>query len=150
SELMSRVEHAGIASAFRCLGTLPYADLATLMRGSVALVNPSLFEGWSTTVEEAKSLGKRIVLSNLPVHREQAPVRGVFFDPRNPEELADKLWDVWSSFDLAEEARAQDASESALPSRQAAFAKAYEKIALEVVGAPRPRVDHGQAGASSA
>lgn len=150
ADLMARVERSGIATAFRCLGTLPYADLVTLMRGSVALVNPSLFEGWSTTVEEAKSLGKRIVLSNLPVHREQAPARGVFFDPRDPEDLADKLCDVWSSFDAADEARAANTAEVELPSREAAFAESYEKIVFEIVGAPRTRAERGPAGASSA
>jgi glycosyltransferase involved in cell wall biosynthesis len=42
------------------------------MRASTALINPSLFEGWSTTVEEAKSTGTPMILSDLGVHREQA------------------------------------------------------------------------------
>ncbi len=39
---------------------------------STALINPSQFEGWSTTVEEAKSLGVKMLLSDLEVHKEQA------------------------------------------------------------------------------
>lgn len=38
-----------------------------------ALLNPSRFEGWSTTVEEAKAAGTPMILSDIPVHREQAP-----------------------------------------------------------------------------
>lgn len=33
-------------------------------------VNPSFYEGWSTTVEEAKSIGVPLLLSDIPVHRE--------------------------------------------------------------------------------
>lgn len=39
---------------------------------AAVVVNPSKFEGWSTTVEEGKSLNKRLALSNLNVHKEQA------------------------------------------------------------------------------
>ena len=50
------------------------------MRGAVAIVNPSLSEGWSTNVEEARALGVPMVLSDIAVHREQAGDRAVFFD----------------------------------------------------------------------
>ena len=55
------------------------------------MLQPSLFEGWSTTVEEAKSVGKPILLSCLPVHYEQNPPRGVFFDPMNADDLAEAM-----------------------------------------------------------
>ena len=42
------------------------------MCASVALLNPSHFEGWSTTVEEARALGVPMLLSDLDVHLEQA------------------------------------------------------------------------------
>ena len=55
--LKRAVEAAGVQSQFRLLGMIPYPDVRGLMRNAAALVNPSLSEGWSTTVEEAKSLG---------------------------------------------------------------------------------------------
>jgi glycosyltransferase involved in cell wall biosynthesis len=149
ADLMERAAHAGVAATFRCLGTLPYTDLLTLMRGSVAVVNPSLFEGWSTTVEEAKSLGKRIVLSDLPVHREQAPARGVYFNPRDAEDLAEKLWQVWSSFDADADASAALAAAQELPARLAAYAAAYEGIVLDVMAMERAHPDRGQSRASA-
>lgn len=45
------------------LGLVPRSDVIALMRYSISLINPSFFEGWSTTVEEAKSMGKQIILS---------------------------------------------------------------------------------------
>ena len=70
---------------------------------SLGYINPSFFEGWSTTVEEAKYRGKPILLSDLKVHREQAPAKGVFFDPNDPEDLAKKMWDLWQQATLNED-----------------------------------------------
>lgn len=86
--LMARSAELGVADLFRPLGLIPYGDVALLMRASVALINPSLFEGWSTTVEEAKATGTPMILSDLRVHREQAATEAAFFDPRDPEALA--------------------------------------------------------------
>jgi len=43
-------------------------------------------------MEEARTLGKTIVLSDIPVHREQAPHQGVYFDPHEPEEPLQPLF----------------------------------------------------------
>jgi glycosyltransferase involved in cell wall biosynthesis len=75
----ARVADAGINDQFRILGSVPYADVGALMQGCAALINPSKFEGWSTTVEEAKALGIRMILSDLRVHREQAQGAADFF-----------------------------------------------------------------------
>lgn len=73
---------------FRFLGMIPTMHLHALLHNCVALINPSLFEGWSTTVEEAKSVGTPMILSDLVVHREQADSLATFFDPTRPEDLA--------------------------------------------------------------
>src|SRR5262249_9754797 len=77
------------------LGEIPSRHVALLMRASVATVNPSLFEGWSTTVEEAKSLGVRTVVSDLAVHREQLGADAEFFDPHDVAAIAASLEKVW-------------------------------------------------------
>jgi glycosyltransferase involved in cell wall biosynthesis len=94
--LVESAKGYGISGSFRVLGLVPYPDLVGLIINSVALINPSLFEGWSTTVEEAKAFGKRILLSDIPVHREQAPDFGLYFPPNDPEALADLMLTVWS------------------------------------------------------
>ncbi|MFW8590316.1 glycosyltransferase [Glaciecola sp. 2405UD65-10] len=75
---------------YKVLGLIPGSDVLALMAGSSFVLNPSLFEGWSSTVEEAKSLSKKMILSDIPIHREQEPKHGefLFFDPRNIESLA--------------------------------------------------------------
>jgi len=86
--LRSLVVSYGLEDNFRFLGMVPRQHVFALMRTCVALVNPSLFEGWSSTVEEAKSLGVPMLLSNLGVHVEQAESTAHFFDPHVPEQLA--------------------------------------------------------------
>lgn len=90
-QLKNLVESLGLASNFRMLGVIPYQHVVALMLSSSALINPSKFEGWSTTVEEAKSLGVKMLLSDLKVHKEQAGEFANFFSPNSPEDLAELL-----------------------------------------------------------
>ena len=55
---------------------------------ALSYIQPSLFEGWSTTVEDAKCMNQHIILSNLPVHLEQIDYNVDFFDPHDPVQLA--------------------------------------------------------------
>jgi glycosyltransferase involved in cell wall biosynthesis len=86
--LSARIQDAGISNQFRILGSIPYADVGALLQGCAALINPSKFEGWSTTVEEAKVLGIRMILSDLRVHREQASGMADYFLPDDAAALA--------------------------------------------------------------
>jgi glycosyltransferase involved in cell wall biosynthesis len=131
--LMRRVAEAGIGRSFRVLGRIPYADLGALMRHAVAIVNPSRFEGWSTSVEEAKSLGKQVVLSDLAVHREQAPERAFFFDPFDPDAAAAALRGAWEAHSPDADADAAARAACGLPERRRAFALAYASIVREVL-----------------
>lgn len=87
----SAIAQSDVVENFRLLGLLPYEDLMPLMCASVALLNPSHFEGWSTTVEEARALGVPMLLSDLDVHLEQAKGIARFFDRHSAESLANAL-----------------------------------------------------------
>jgi glycosyltransferase involved in cell wall biosynthesis/ubiquinone/menaquinone biosynthesis C-methylase UbiE len=130
-ELMAQAEVLGVLSSFRTLGVIPYQDLVGLMVNAVALINPSRAEGWSTSVEEAKSLGKRIVLSDIPVHREQAPLDGVYVDPDDPVGLANAMRGLLSTFDAKVEKRRMASAKQELPSRVRAFSETYQGIVFE-------------------
>lgn len=93
--VLARLTSAGVADQFRLLGLIPYEHVAPLMVGSVAVLNPSLFEGWSTTVEEARALQVPLVLSDLGVHKEQATGLARFFDRTSAPSLAEVLLEVW-------------------------------------------------------
>ena len=55
---------------------------------SLAVINPSLYEGLSTSVEEAKLLNKKVILSNISTHKEQANINCSFFNIYDYKKLA--------------------------------------------------------------
>lgn len=73
---------------------IPLPHVYALLRASTALINPSRFEGWSTTVEEAKSFGVPMILSDIDVHREQSSGAARYFGIDDPVLLADHLMEV--------------------------------------------------------
>lgn len=73
------------------LGFIPRDEQLRLMEQAIAIVQPSLFEGWSTVVEDAKAIGQFIVLSSLPIHKEQINTNCLFFEPFDVEDLALKM-----------------------------------------------------------
>jgi glycosyltransferase involved in cell wall biosynthesis len=88
--VMARAKALGVQNHFRHLGLIPYADVFALNAAAHRLINPSLFEGWSTTVEEAKALGTPMILSDISLHREQAP-DATFFARTSAQDLAECL-----------------------------------------------------------
>lgn len=90
-QLRSRIESSAVRDQIRLLGVIPYEDVINLNAGALAVINPSRFEGWSTSVEEAKALGTPLILSNLAVHIEQTKNTGNYFDPDAAEALAEHL-----------------------------------------------------------
>lgn len=70
-EILEFIQRFAIQDHVKLVGVLKKEVLNVFYRESALLINPSRFEGWSTTVEEGKALGKRMVLSDIPVHREQ-------------------------------------------------------------------------------
>ncbi len=95
ASLQCDLEKRGLKSHIRILGLLPRQVQVQLFRRAAAVVQPSLFEGWSALVEDARTLGKRIYVSDIPVHREQQPTNGVFFHPDRAEELAELVAKDW-------------------------------------------------------
>ncbi|MEP0870513.1 glycosyltransferase family 4 protein [Trichocoleus desertorum AS-A10] len=96
SDLILQTIHTyDLAQQFLVLGLISRSDQIQLMRRSIAVLQPSLFEGWSTVVEDARCLGKPMILSNFPVHIEQNPPESIYFERNSPEDLADALAKSW-------------------------------------------------------
>ena len=90
-EFLNFLKRLKVRDQFIILGVIPYEEMISLMYYSNAVINPSLFEGWSTTVEESKTLNKKILLSRIPVHIEQNPINGKYFNSSSYLELADEM-----------------------------------------------------------
>jgi len=131
--LEKRIAELGIGDRYIRLGVVPYSDLLALMKESVCLINPSLFEGWSTTVEEARAMDKFILLSDIPVHREQTPQKSAFFGIDDAAKLADLMWAQWQVY-VSENAadRAWTGLSNAHAARRTAFARRYDEIVSRV------------------
>jgi len=95
-------------------------------------LNPSLFEGFGLSVDEARSTGKKILLSDIPVHREQDVPQGVFFDPRNVEDLAKKLESIWLDTLPGPHLEMEFEARKNLPQRLAACANSLMAVVQEV------------------
>jgi glycosyltransferase involved in cell wall biosynthesis len=91
------LEQHSLSDAIRILDLIPRADQVALMRRAIAMLQPSRFEGWSTVVEDARTLGKPIVVSDIGVHREQSPPRAVFAPVDDAEAWADAMEVLWSA-----------------------------------------------------
>ena len=125
SELMRYCEEKNIKESLIILGIIPYQDLQSLMAASIAIINPSRFEGWSTTVEEAKTIGKPLLLSDISVHREQAPEVGQFFKVDDPIGLSMLMLDLFLSYKQDERVHPD---QSRYLERQLLFAQNYLDI----------------------
>lgn len=93
--LLNLIKTHGLESQIRHLGLLDRQEQLQIFRRAALILQPSRFEGWSTCVEDARALGKRIVLSNIPVHQEQDPHLGQYFKVGNAESLASVLSHAW-------------------------------------------------------
>ncbi len=70
------------------LGIIPREEQLSLIKHSIALIQPSKFEGWNTSIEAAKSFGATVVCSNIDVHTAQLGENAYYFDRDNPIELS--------------------------------------------------------------
>ena len=89
--VLKQVGERELSNNFRYVGLVPLPHVYALLRVCTALINPSRFEGWSTPVEEAKSFGVPMILSDLDVHREQTAGKARYFGTDDPTMLADHL-----------------------------------------------------------
>lgn len=108
----------------KLLGLIDYDDVFTLIKFSKAVINPSLFEGWSSTVEECKSVGKNMILSDLNVHREQYP-EAIFFQRDCMESLKNILKNYKNNN--------KDTNFESLEIRTKKFADTYISICKEII-----------------
>lgn len=111
----------GIADRVHFLGFIPRDDQLCLMRGARYIVQPSLFEGWSTVIEDAKSMGKFVVASDLAVHKEQLTEACRFFFRHDPLALAEVIRELEAREDL--------------PPRSADYAAARQRFAHDFMEA---------------
>lgn len=131
--MFQEISVLGVRNQVAFLGLLPHDHVYSLIRQSKCVLNPSLFEGWSTSVEESKSVGKRMLLSDLNVHKEQAPAKSIYFDRYNVQDLAKQLKKAWLEFDSGPDIELENVARQQLDSRMIDFANKFFEICKESV-----------------
>lgn len=91
--ILEFVKKENLISFTTFLGFIDRKEQLKLMSSSIAIIQPSLFEGWSTVIEDAKSIGQKIIASDLNVHKEQLINydNKIFFNRNSSSDLASKI-----------------------------------------------------------
>lgn len=82
---------AAVRDSVKVLGFIDRMSQLCIMKNAAFLIQPSLFEGWSTVVEDAKVLNMRMILSDIAVHIEQKNENSILFQKNDPEDLAESI-----------------------------------------------------------
>ena len=133
SELFQTCARLGISDQIHFLGNVPYSELISLMRCAALVIQPSLVEAWNLSVEDAKALGRPLLCSDLPAHREQAPDALGFFPPDSSEDLASLLGRHYPQLEAGPEVSAERDALIRTKSHAAQFGHALLSIAKEAV-----------------
>lgn len=88
--LKKKIAEFNLEDNIQFLGFIERSHQVCLLKNAIAVIQPSLFEGWNTTIEDAKALNIRILCSDIEVHKEQLidyPNKA-YFSPNDPVELS--------------------------------------------------------------
>ena len=85
--LKADIEHLGINDRVKFYDYVPYSDLPILLNKAIALVFPSLWEGFGLPVLEAMACGTPVITSNLSSLPEVVGEAALLVDPYKTEEI---------------------------------------------------------------
>jgi glycosyltransferase involved in cell wall biosynthesis len=90
-EIKQFVSENNLQDNIKFLGFIDRSEQLCFMKNSLAVIQPSLFEGWSSVVEDAKAMNQNLIVSSLNVHKEQLGDKGYYFDPNDENELIKQI-----------------------------------------------------------
>ena len=131
--ILRQIRDSGLGDQIRVLDYLPRADVVALMRRAIGIVQPSRFEGWSALVEEARTLGKPLVVSDLRVHREQNPPHARYFRCGDEEALAAALSELWSDGEPGPNHEIEKRAAEEAMERGLSFGRRFIQVAREAM-----------------
>lgn len=100
SQVMQLVDELNMQDQILYLGYLPEKEIVALYKKAATLVFPSLIGPTNIPPLEAMVLGTSVVCSNLFSMPEQVGDSGLLFDPFNVEDMAEKIYRIWTDEDL--------------------------------------------------
>lgn len=131
SSLMNLLHDNQLIDQVSLLGLIPRADQIQIFRKAALTLQPSIFEGWSTTVEDGIALGKEILLSDIDTHKEQKPKRGHFFRAGCIDSLVESINQLWSIIRPGPDFERERIAQKENRDRGMAFARTFLDIMSE-------------------
>ncbi len=98
--ILARAQASDIRDRVHILGYVPDRDMVALLKGALALVFPSLHEGFGFPVLEAQALGVPVLTSTTSSLPEVAGDAALFVDPFDVEAIAEGMARLFQDADL--------------------------------------------------
>ncbi len=114
------------------LGYVSDKEIVALYKKSVALVYPSLAGPTNLPPVEAMVLGTPVLCSNLFAMPEQVGDAGLLFDPFNIDDMAEKIYQIWTDPSLRESLK-QKGYEKVKDLTQENYARQWEGVIDEAL-----------------
>jgi glycosyltransferase involved in cell wall biosynthesis len=90
-EIKQFVLENNLENNIKFLGFIDRKEQLCFMKNALAVIQPSLFEGWSSVVEDAKAMNQNLIVSSLNVHKEQLGNLAYYFNPNDENELINQI-----------------------------------------------------------
>jgi glycosyltransferase involved in cell wall biosynthesis len=100
-----------------------------LMRQAAFVLNPSEFEGLGLSLAEASALGKRALVSDLAVLREQQAPGATYFRTNDAGDLAARMAELWEATQAGPDRESEAAAQAGQPARQRALGESFLRAA---------------------
>ncbi|WP_375469273.1 glycosyltransferase family 4 protein [uncultured Nostoc sp.] len=100
STLTAQVAELGITNQVKFLDYVPYSELPKIINQAIALVFPSLWEGFGLPVLEAMACGTPVITSNLSSLPEVAGDAAILINPYNTGEITEAMQAIATDLEL--------------------------------------------------
>lgn len=124
AEVEDHIRRFHVAQRVHFTGIVPETDLPKLYRGAVALLFPSLYEGFGLPVLEAMACGTPVVTSNVTAMPETAGGAALLVTPTSVDEIATATKRVVGDAALGQQLRAKGLARA----KQFSWQQTFEKV----------------------
>jgi glycosyltransferase involved in cell wall biosynthesis len=103
--LQLQIQELGLTDRVKLLKYVPYSELPAIINQAIALIFPSLWEGFGLPILEAMACGTPVITSNIASMPEVAADAAILVDPYDVNRIADAMRMVTEDFKLRLELR---------------------------------------------
>ncbi len=132
-DLTDLTERHNLTPRVNFIGEVPEGELPCLYRGALALIFPSLYEGFGLPLLEAMACGTPVLTSNVTAMPEIAADAALLVDPTSIEQISDGLRQIVSDNSLQKWLRVKGIAQARRFSWARTASKVHELLVEDVV-----------------